>query len=153
MSRFVVLFFTFLYFLAGSRIYAAPTHEISARQLGNLQCNLDRLKIVTTLASLQGTLKDIVGGGDATAAESIKAVQDNISGAQGAIGVIGKALITGQKAPAEARDQVLNNLTDATAALGNITSTDEGVTASLEKATTQLTNSILAGEGVVANCK
>lgn len=59
---------------------------------------------------------------DATAAESIKAVQDNISGAQGAIGVIGKALITGQKAPAEARDQVLNNLTDATAALGNITS-------------------------------
>ena len=59
---------------------------------------------------------------DAGAAESIKAVQDNISGAQDAIGVIGKALITGQKAPAEARDQVRNNLTAAQTVLGNITS-------------------------------
>ena len=39
----------------------APAPEIAARQIGNLQCNVDRLKIVGTLAAMQGTLKKLAG--------------------------------------------------------------------------------------------
>lgn len=49
-------------------------------------------------------------------------MQDDVSGAQAAIGVIAKALLTGQKAPADARDQVKDNLVAAGTALGSITS-------------------------------
>ena len=105
-------------------------------------------------------------------------MQDSVSGAQDAIGVIAKALFTGQAAPASARDDVRSNLEAAGTALASITSyvpalcvwgchdsgadccvtkilyrTDPAVTANLDKATTQLTNAGEAGEGVVANCK
>ncbi len=43
--------------------FSVPTKEIAARQIGNLQCNIDRLKIVATLAKMQGTLAGIASGG------------------------------------------------------------------------------------------
>ncbi len=58
---------------------------------------------------------------DATAS-SVQSVIDSISGAQGAIGVIGKALFTGATAPADARTQVQGNLTAAAGALSAISS-------------------------------
>ncbi len=39
----------------------APTNEIVARQIGNIQCNINRLQIVTGLAKLQGTLGSLIG--------------------------------------------------------------------------------------------
>ncbi|KAI0672366.1 hypothetical protein C8Q78DRAFT_990824 [Trametes maxima] len=155
MVRLAALALAFTSFLAGSQIYAAPANEIAARQIGNLQCNLDRLSIVAGLAATQGTLKKLTTAlaNDTDAADGIKSVKDSVSGAQGAIGVIGKALITGQKAPAEARDQVQGNLTAAHDALSGINSTDTNVASTLAKALTQLTNAQLAGDGVVNNCK
>ncbi|KAH9928017.1 uncharacterized protein BXZ73DRAFT_102524 [Epithele typhae] len=152
MSRVVVFLFAFLYLLAGSQVYAAPAQEIAARQLGNLQCNIDRLSIVAGLASLQGTLKKIASSDNSTA-DSVATVQDAVSGAQGAIGVIAKALLTGQAAPAAARDQVQGNLTAAATALADVTSTDSATSSIIAKAGTLLTKSGAAGEGVVANCK
>ena len=75
----VAALFTFLVFLSGSQIHAgthlpgrpahprhpdpdrlfvspAPALPIAARQIGNLQCNIDRLSIVGDLAGLQNTL-------------------------------------------------------------------------------------------------
>ncbi|KAI0356983.1 hypothetical protein OH77DRAFT_1400029 [Trametes cingulata] len=155
MVRFVAIAFALSSLLAGSQIYAAPAGDIAARQIGNLQCNIDRLSIVAGLADTQKTLKTLSTelASDETAASSIKSIQDNVSGAQGAILVIGKALLTGQKAPAEARDQVLGNLTAAHDALTAINSTDTTAAADLQKALTQLTNAQLAGQGVVNNCK
>ena len=49
-------------------------------------------------------------------------MQDSVSGAQDAIGVIAKALFTGQAAPASARDDVRSNLEAAGTALASITS-------------------------------
>ena len=46
----------------------------------------------------------------------------SISGAQSAIGTIAKALLTGQTAPADARDQVKSNLLAAQSTLAGITS-------------------------------
>ncbi|TBU25353.1 hypothetical protein BD311DRAFT_741195 [Dichomitus squalens] len=155
MSRVVVLLFAFLSLFASSQIYAAPTREIVARQVGDLTCNFDRLSIVAGLATLQGTLKKLSGQvtNDTTAAAGLQTVTDAVSGAEGAIGVIAKALLTGQAAPADARTQVQANLTAAQTALAAINSTDSTISANLDKATTQLANAALAGQGVVANCK
>ncbi|RPD75977.1 hypothetical protein L226DRAFT_534040 [Lentinus tigrinus ALCF2SS1-7] len=166
MSRMVVFFFAFLSLLAGSQIYAAPANEIVARQIGNLQCNINRLQIVTGLAGLQGTLKNLASesASDAATAASVQTAQDSVTGAQGAIGVIAKALLTGQTAPAAARDQVAGNLTAAQGALTAINScssadvvyfhrSDTTVSATLQKALTQLGDAATAGEGVVSNCK
>ncbi|KAI8989179.1 hypothetical protein BD414DRAFT_486325 [Trametes punicea] len=142
-------------FLATSQILAAPAKEITVRQIGDLQCNVDRLSIVAGLATTQGTLKTLSKelASDTTAASSIESAIDSISGAQGAIGVIAKALLTGQAAPAAARDQVLGNLTAAHDTLASINSTSGAASTELQKALTELTNAQLAGEGVVNNCK
>ncbi|KAI1792785.1 hypothetical protein LXA43DRAFT_316091 [Ganoderma leucocontextum] len=153
MSRVVVFLFAFLAFTS-SLVYAAPAAEIAARQVGDIQCNVDRLSIVGDLAGLQKTLKTLSGQvtDDATASAGIESVTSSVSGAQSAIGTIAKALLTGQTAPAAARDQVKSNLLAAQSALAGITSSDPAVTSNLQKATTQLTNAGTAGEGVVANC-
>ncbi|KAM5545986.1 hypothetical protein V8D89_000112 [Ganoderma adspersum] len=153
MSRAVVFLFAVLAF-ASSLVFAAPVAEIAARQIGDIQCNVDRLSIVGDLAGLQKTLKTLSTQttDDATASAGIQSVTSSISGAQSAIGTIAKALLTGQTAPADARDQVKSNLLAAQSTLAGITSTDSAVTANLQKATTQLSKAETAGEGVVANC-
>ncbi|PIL28947.1 hypothetical protein GSI_08994 [Ganoderma sinense ZZ0214-1] len=153
MSRVLVFFFAVLAF-ASSLVFAAPVAEIAARQIGDIQCNVDRLSIVGDLAGLQKTLKTLSTqtANDATASAGVQSVTSSISGAQSAIGTIAKALLTGQTAPADARDQVKSNLLAAQSTLAGITSTDSAVTANLQKATTQLQNAETAGEGVVANC-
>lgn len=59
---------------------------------------------------------------DNSTASSVQSVVDSISGAQGAIGVIAKALFSGATAPADARTQVQGNLTAAAGALSAINS-------------------------------
>ena len=39
----------------------APAREIAARQIGNLECNIDRLSIVAGLGVLQKTLTSLAG--------------------------------------------------------------------------------------------
>ncbi|KAI0772750.1 hypothetical protein BD413DRAFT_622074 [Trametes elegans] len=150
----VALAFAFVSLFAGSQIYAAPTHEIVARQLGNLQCNLDRLSIVASLAATQGTVKKLTGSlADNSTAAGIQAVTDALSGAESAIATIGKALFTGATAPADARDVVKTSLDAAHQALSGLNSTDTAIADTVKKALTQLENAQSAGEGVVSNCK
>ncbi|KAI0372423.1 hypothetical protein BV20DRAFT_939955 [Pilatotrama ljubarskyi] len=142
--------------LAGTQLQAAPVHEIAARQIGDLQCNVDRLSIVADLAALQGTLKSLSKqvASDPAAAAGVQSTEESVSGAQGAIGVIAKALLLLQQAPAEARVQVQGNLTAAHDTLTNITlSGDSAARGTLQKALTQLSSAATAGQGVVANCK
>ena len=47
--------------LATSPLCLAPVAEIAARQVGDIQCNVDRLSIVGDLAGLQKTLKTLSG--------------------------------------------------------------------------------------------
>ncbi|OSD00437.1 hypothetical protein PYCCODRAFT_1371056 [Trametes coccinea BRFM310] len=155
MVRILALAFVFSSFLAGAQVFGAPAREIVARQIGDLQCNVDRLSIVAGLATTQGTLKKLSQdlAHDPTSAASVQSAADSISGAQGAIGVIAKALLTGQTAPAEARNQVLGNLTAAHDTLAAINSTDSTASATLQKALSELNDSAEAGNGVVNNCK
>ena len=59
---------------------------------------------------------------DATGSEGISGVTDGINNAQAGIATIAKALLTGQKAPADARQQVEDGLTSAGSALASINS-------------------------------
>ncbi|KAI0664135.1 hypothetical protein C8Q70DRAFT_1049649 [Cubamyces menziesii] len=151
MAPFFAFLVAFSSLLVGTQVFAAPASGLIARQIGDLQCNIDRLSIVADLAATQNTLKKVQTdvASDATASSSVQSAIDSIDGAQGAIGVIAKALLTGQTAPAEARTQVQGNLTAAHDALTSIDSSS----ADLQKALTQLGNAEIAGEGVVNNCK
>ncbi|KAI0634184.1 hypothetical protein C8Q77DRAFT_1110310 [Trametes polyzona] len=143
-----------LAFFAGSLVHAAPASELVARQIGDLQCNIDRLSIVAALAATQGTLKSLAKdlSSDAASAAEVQTAQSSVSGAEAAIGVIAKALVTGQSAPAEARTQVQGNLTAAHDALTSIkASGSSGNT--LKLALLELGAAQAAGNGVVKNCK
>ncbi|KAL1948543.1 hypothetical protein VTO73DRAFT_12618 [Trametes versicolor] len=143
-----------LAFFAGSLVHAAPASEIVTRQVGDLQCNLDRLSIVAALAATQGTLKTLSQQvtSDTTATAGVQSAESAITGAQGAIGVIAKALVTGQTAPASARQEVQGNLTAAHDALTSLSTNGESG-ATLKVALAELALAQASGNGVVSNCK
>jgi len=126
--------------------------DIAGRQIGNLTCNIARLKIVAALAqTTSGTkkLQSLVTGDDATSASNaLTGLQSAASG----IETIAIALISGQTASADARQQVGDGLDQAKSALGNITSTASDVTTQLTSVQQNLEKAIAAGDSVVANC-
>ncbi|EMD37866.1 hypothetical protein CERSUDRAFT_114508 [Gelatoporia subvermispora B] len=130
---------------------AAP---LESRQIsGDFQCNLNRLLIITDLNDLQTTLTTLSAeASDASTNATIQGIQTDITGAQTAIGVILQALVNGQDAPGDARDQVGGNLTLAQAPLLSLNFTDPVAEANVIKAQTQFNNSILAANGVLQNC-
>ncbi|KAH7106870.1 hypothetical protein BKA62DRAFT_685333 [Auriculariales sp. MPI-PUGE-AT-0066] len=136
-------------------VQAAPVGHLESRQLGNLTCNIARLRIVAALArTTSGTekLQGLTAGDDA----ALASVDDALTGLQGAAGgirTIAGALISGETAPADARDQVGSGLTQAKAAFSSITSTDPDVTTQVAAVQKNLDSAIAAGEDVVANCK
>ncbi|PIL35028.1 hypothetical protein GSI_02815 [Ganoderma sinense ZZ0214-1] len=156
MFRPVVFFFAVVAF-ASSLVCAAPVAEIATRQIGDIQCNINRLSFVGDIAGLQITLKTLsaqtADDRDPTASAGIQSVTNNISAVQSALGTIAEAILTGQAVPAEARVQVESNLAAAQSTLAEITSADPAVTANLQNAKTQMQNVDLVGSGILVNCK
>ncbi|KAJ6579577.1 hypothetical protein DFH09DRAFT_979562 [Mycena vulgaris] len=142
LSVFVALFIA-------SAAVAAPV-GLENRQLGNLACNIDRFKIVTTLAATGSAVKKIDTTDPATAA-AVKTAQAGLTSAGDGIKTIALSLVTGQAAPATARDQVKQGLLDAQTALTGIT--DPTVNATLSAAQDKLASAITDGDDVVADCK
>ncbi|KAI0827466.1 hypothetical protein BC628DRAFT_1409801 [Trametes gibbosa] len=147
-------FIVALALLAGSLVHAAPASEIAARQIGDLQCNVDRLGIVAALAATQATLKSLSKelASDPASAAEVQSALSSISGAQGAVGVIAKALFEGQSAPAEARTEVKGNLTAAQSSLTGISASGASG-ATLKVALAELAVAEASGLGVLNNCK
>ncbi|KAJ7083106.1 hypothetical protein B0H15DRAFT_851306 [Mycena belliarum] len=137
----------FLALFIASAAVAAP---IEGRQIGSIKCNIDRFKIVTTLAQT-GTAVKKIDTTDPDTATAVQAAQAGLKSAGDGIKTIALSLVTGKAAPAEARDQVQKGLTDAQDALTGIT--DETVTDSVAAAMAKLTASIENGAAVVADCK
>ncbi|KAK7053791.1 hypothetical protein R3P38DRAFT_2852171 [Favolaschia claudopus] len=126
---------------------AAVAAPVQQRALGSLQCNIDRLKIVTNLA-LTGAA---VGKIDTTAADAATAVttaQAGLKSAGDGIKTIALSLVTGSAPPAEARDQVKQGLLDAQTALSGLDNTDSKVA----NAQAKLASAISNGDDVVADC-
>ncbi|KAJ7911108.1 hypothetical protein B0H13DRAFT_1713938 [Mycena leptocephala] len=142
MARFSILFALF----AASVAFAAPVQQ---RGLGSLKCNIDRFKIVTTLAATGSAVKKIDTTDPATAT-AVTAAQAGLTSAGDGIKTIALALVTGGTPPADARDQVQKGLTDAQTALTGIT--DATVTDTLATAQSKLAAAIQDGDDVVADC-
>ncbi|KAJ7735123.1 hypothetical protein DFH07DRAFT_928211 [Mycena maculata] len=143
MARILTVLFALL---VASVAVAAPVEK---RQIGDLTCNIDRLKIVSTLAGTTSAVGKIQGT-DPTTATQVAAAQAGLSSASDGIKTIAAALFTGQTAPASARTQVQTGLLAAQSALGNIT--DPTATAAAATAQSSLAAAIQDGQGVVANC-
>ncbi|EIN14692.1 hypothetical protein PUNSTDRAFT_140920 [Punctularia strigosozonata HHB-11173 SS5] len=157
-----MLFKSVFVLFAAAATFGVNAAPLEVRQIGNLECNINRFQIVTDLSSAKTAVGKLGAAApiasNTTAAAAVQAVTDGISGAQGAIGVIGKALLKLQAAPAEARDQVQGNLTSAQNALDSITpasvsSNDTSTLGLLSDAQSKLNDAITAGLNVVANCK
>ncbi|KAJ8093188.1 hypothetical protein PM082_020673 [Marasmius tenuissimus] len=134
--------------LAASASLAAPAVSVESRQIGNLACNVARFKIVTGLVKTGNTLKK-VDTTDPAAAEAVTTAQGGLKSAGDGIKAIAAALITGQAAPADARDQVSAGLQTAGDALTALQSDDTAVQDTLK----QLEAAGNAGADVLANCK
>jgi len=134
-----------------------PYHVVERRQIGDLQCNLNRLGIVGDLSALGKNVDDMATAtsGDATLSPLVASAQDGVNNATAGIKTIAQSLFTGQAAPADARDQVQSGLEAVGTALGQISaanSTDTSVTTPLAAAQTNLQKATTAGKNVVADC-
>jgi len=153
-SRVVFALFSVMVLFGAMMANAAPLGDYDKRQIGDLQCNINRFQIVTDLAEAKVTANALTKNfaNDAAGSSAIATVSQGISSAQSAIGEIAIALLTGQQAPTAARDQVEAGLTSATEALANLSSTNSQTTNNLSKIKQQLSNAATAGNGVLANC-
>ncbi|KAI0719803.1 hypothetical protein C8T65DRAFT_756521 [Cerioporus squamosus] len=133
----------------------APT--ASRRQLGNLQCNIDRGEIFFHVAQLGqtaaalGNATALVASKNTTHAD-IMAMKSGAAGAGEAIKLILTGVLNGKAANPLFRDQVGGNFTMFLNALNDLNSTHPTTSALLKTANSQYTNSLLAAEGVVNNC-
>ncbi|THH00318.1 hypothetical protein EW026_g2199 [Hermanssonia centrifuga] len=139
--------------LCGVLVQTAPL-EFGKRQLGDLQCNINRVQIVADIAQMKETVNTLATqvASDPVSSAAVSSAQAGISAAESAISGIALSIITGQAAPAADRTQVESGLNAVLAGLGNITSTDPAVTANVQKAQQQLASASAAGDGVLANC-
>jgi len=145
--HFAILFIAVIaFFGVNSHVYAAPLgkRSLESRQLGNLQCNIARLRIVSALGrtnrgteTLQGLTAAYVSRSDKARGRTLRysnvhrddtaqtAVEDALAGLQDAasgIRTIAGSIISGELAPADARDQVASGLGAAKTAFNSITS-------------------------------
>ncbi|KAJ7661535.1 hypothetical protein DFH06DRAFT_375740 [Mycena polygramma] len=127
---------------------AAPLNQQRAG-LGSIQCNIDRAKIVVTLATTGAAVKKIDTTDPATAT-AVTTAQAGLTAAGDGIKQIALALVTGSAPPADARDATKQGLLDAQTALTGIT--DPTVNATLADAQSKLAAAIQDGDDVVADC-
>ncbi|KAK1599052.1 uncharacterized protein LY79DRAFT_206561 [Colletotrichum navitas] len=130
-------------FLLVAAAALTEARAIEPRQIGNLSCNLARLKIVGAISSTKNSVGDIQDPAvkDAAAA-GLKQANDGISN-------IASALLTGEKAAAEDRDAVAAGLQATDTALQGGDQTDDAV----KKAGDSLQKAVAAGQDVVSECK
>ncbi|KAJ6465946.1 hypothetical protein C8R47DRAFT_45735 [Mycena vitilis] len=126
---------------------AAPVNPRAG--LGSVQCNIDRAKIVVTLALTGAAVKKIDTTDPATAT-AVTTAQAGLTAAGDGIKQIALALVTGGAPPADARDATKQGLLDAQTALTGIT--DATVNATLADAQSKLAAAIQDGDDVVADC-
>ncbi|KAK0490287.1 hypothetical protein IW261DRAFT_1412857 [Armillaria novae-zelandiae] len=115
MARF---FITLLSAALMAYLLPPPLHS---RQIGDIACNVARLKTVSSLAATKSAVNKIDTSNSTDAATAVTDAQTGLDSASAGIKTIATSLLTGQTAPADARDQVKNGLLAAQTALNGIT--------------------------------
>ncbi|KAJ4467878.1 hypothetical protein J3R30DRAFT_3562682 [Lentinula aciculospora] len=141
------IIFAILYVLMAVFILLVDAVPLKFRQIGDIQCNVARLKIVSDLAQT-GNLLNKINGTDTATTSAISTAQSGLSSAGDGIKTIAAALVQGQTAPADARNQTAEGLQTALTALSGLNSTDPNVASTLSK----LNEAISAGQSVVSDC-
>ncbi|KAJ3868103.1 MAG: hypothetical protein NXY57DRAFT_958873 [Lentinula lateritia] len=141
------IIFAALFVLLAVFILLVDAAPLKSRQIGDIQCNVARLQIVSDLAET-GNLLSKINGNDAATTSAVSTAQSGLSSAGDGIKTIAAALIEGQTAPADARDQTADGLQTALTALSGLNSTDPAVASTLSK----LNEAISAGQSVVSDC-
>jgi hypothetical protein len=141
-----------------TELTSAPV-PLGKRQIGDLQCNVARLKTVGALGKAQKAVNALATQANGTAdATNIATAASSLASAQDGIKTIAGALLTGKTAPASARTQVGDGLENALAALGNVTDlyfllwglcVDSRDTSD---ATGDINDALTGGEQVVQDC-
>jgi hypothetical protein len=104
-----------------TELTSAPV-PMEERQIGDLQCNIARLKTVGALGKAVKAVKALAAQANGTSdATNIATAASSLASAQEGIKTIAGAILTGKTAPASARTQVGDGLENALAALGNVT--------------------------------
>lgn len=125
------------------------------RQIGGIACNIARLQTVTNLAKSSKAVKKLAAASsaDATATDAATQATTGLGDAKAGIAKIAAVLLTGGKAPADARTQVENGLNAAKTALAAAAnSTDPAVADAVAAASKAVDSTIAAGGKVVSNC-
>ncbi|KAF9547328.1 hypothetical protein CPC08DRAFT_715823 [Agrocybe pediades] len=133
---------------------AAPL-ENNRRQIGNLACNIARLKTVAGLSKSASAIQAATSAATADAATTsqLQTASQGISSAQDGVAKIAAALLTGQQAPDADRQQVKDGLTAASTALGSITAADPDVDSAVADASSAVESTTEAGAQVVSDCQ
>ncbi|KAJ7740602.1 hypothetical protein B0H16DRAFT_1566953 [Mycena metata] len=144
MARFTSMLFAACFAVCA---VAAPLHS---RQVGDLDCNLARLKIISDIAAAQ-TLVGQINTIDLATASAVAVAQAGLTSTNAAIQDILTAVFANQTAPANSRDQVGLGVNGAHDALSLIT--DPSLNATVSAAQAKLLT--IAGDGnkVVSECK
>ncbi|TFY59933.1 hypothetical protein EVG20_g7611 [Dentipellis fragilis] len=132
-------------------INAAP---LQRRQTGDVQCNIDRLKVVVGMQETLDSVNQLSTqlGCNTSFASNITTAQTGIHGAQVATDEISQAIFANQTADPDLRQQFAGNITMVLAALQAIEPTDSTSNATLTQALTSLNGTAAAGNDVVADC-
>jgi len=144
---------TLISVLGATLVGAAPSRHV-ARQMGDLACNIARVKIVGGVLQAAQTARNLTQelASDPVGCVLIANVTTGIIEAEDAIAQIVGAIVNNAAAPPAARDQVGDGLNLAFEAAGNITSTDPAVIDNVNTLKNQLLFAGQAGDEVVQDC-
>ncbi|KAJ7641774.1 hypothetical protein FB45DRAFT_361731 [Roridomyces roridus] len=126
---------------------AAPMHR---RQTGDLQCNLARLQVVSSVSSAQ-TLLGQINSTDLSTTTAVAVAQAGISSINNAVQSILSAVLVNGTAPAASRTQLSAGLDQARSAVSSII--EPSAASIAQAAAAALLDAGKAGDVVVAGCK
>nr|GAT54317.1 predicted protein [Mycena chlorophos] len=146
-----------LSFVLAASVISAPIHK--ARQLGDLQCNVDRLSIINQVSKTQSLISEVQNANstllDLPTQSALAVAQTGLEQVNLAVQTILDAALQNQTAPAASRDQVSDGLDAALEGLQSASKTiqDSGLNATIADAISSVIQAGQDGNNVVADCK
>ncbi|THH17992.1 hypothetical protein EW146_g2915 [Bondarzewia mesenterica] len=133
--------------------FFATASPLARRQIGNVQCNVDRLEFVVGLQETSDQV-DVLAAelGNTTFASAVTTAQEGIHATFIAADGIANAVFKNTTAPPELRGQVGGNITVIAQALSSINTTDSAANTTLQQALTLLRGAAFAADSVVEDC-
>ncbi|KAH8102137.1 hypothetical protein BXZ70DRAFT_55192 [Cristinia sonorae] len=140
--------------LSSASLAGAAPARLNARQSGDLDCNIARVKVVGNVLEAARTARNLTQdlACDQTATALLANVTTNIIQTEDAIADIVLAVFNNQTAPSDSRQKVADGLTFAFEAASNITSPSTNVMDKVNQLKNELLLAGSAGNDVLTQC-